>query len=140
MSELTANAELIKVLQAIERNTKEIANWLQIAYGAELKKRLDILLDDERKRLAYHYSTEENSSRVVAQLSGVSDASVRTWWREWAELGLVELASIPGRFKRRYDLARLGIEIAAAQRQQTGEPTPVRRRRGDPSVTPSSVE
>jgi len=99
----------IDTLVQIEANTRQIANWLQIAYGSELRRRMQGILSDKRKTMVYESSVEQNSSRVISQLAGVSDRTVREWWREWANLELVEPAAVPGRFRKKFSLDELGL-------------------------------
>ena len=118
-----AEESVIDLLTKIEANTRGIANWLQIAYGAELRRRLQAILSDKRRRLVYESSVDENSSRTVSQLAGVSDRTVREWWREWSDMELVEPASVPGRFRKKFSLAELGVEAAAGREAATREDT-----------------
>ena len=111
MSGEAGDSRAIELLEEISANTREIAGWLQFAYGFELKKKVQLLLDDPRKLVAYESSTDENSSRAVAQAAGVSDKTVRDWWREWLSQDIVEPGSVEGRFRRRFSLGRLGIQV-----------------------------
>lgn len=115
MSGEAGDSRAIELLEEISANTREIAGWLQIAYGSELKKKVELLLDDPRKLVAYESSTDENSSRAVAQAAGVSDRTVRDWWREWLKQDIVEPGSVEGRFRRRFSLGRLGIQVPPAR-------------------------
>jgi transposase-like protein len=98
-----ARGEVIELLQAIADNTREIADLLEIAYGAELKRRLAPVLSDRKRTEVYSLSTGELSTRQIAQRVGVSDKTVRDWWRDWAAAGLMKGGAVEGRFVRRYD-------------------------------------
>ena len=110
-----SDAAVEQLLRRIEANTKEIAEWLQLAYGDLLRERLERVLSDGKRRLAYQTSTGD-SSRAVAAVAKVSDRSIREWWKEWADLGLVEETPVEGRFRRKFDLRRLGV--GASRRNQ----------------------
>ncbi len=101
----------VELLEVIATNTREIATWLQIAYGAQLKAKLETLLDDPRKLIAYEYSDGESSTRAVGQRAGVSDKAIRDWWREWMEHDVVEPTSVEGRYRRRFSLRRFGMAV-----------------------------
>lgn len=124
MNETVDRPRTVELLEAIAANTREIATWLQIAYGAQLKEKLEVLLDDARKLIAYEYSDGENSSRAVAQAAGASDRAIRDWWREWMEQDIVEPSPVEGRFRRRFSLRKFGIEVpgtASLQRSGSGK-------------------
>ena len=122
MNDTSDESRTVQLLEAIATNTREIATWLQIAYGAQLKEKLETLLDDPRKLIAYEYSDGENSTRSVAQTAGVSDKGIRSWWREWMEHDIVEPASVEGRFRRRFSLRKFGIELPATAPSQRSGP------------------
>ena len=111
MNEGKDNSRTVELLEAIVANTREIATWLQMAYGAQLKEKLETLLDDPRKLIAYEYSDGESSTRAVGQRAGVSEKAIRDWWRQWMEHDVVEPTSVGGRYRRRFSLRRFGIAV-----------------------------
>jgi len=115
MSGEVGDSRAIELLEEISANTREIVSWLRVAYGSQLKEKVQVLLDDPRKLVAYESSTDENSSRAVAQVAGVSARTVRDWWKEWSEQEIVEPGSVEGRFRRRFSLRRLGIQVPPAR-------------------------
>jgi len=119
MSGEEGDSRAIELLEEISANTREIASWLQVAYGSQFKEKVQVLLDDPRKLVAYEFSTGENTTRGVAQVAGVSDKTIRDWWREWLEEGIVEPGPVEGRFRRRFSLERLGIQVPAVRQEQT---------------------
>ena len=115
MNDTSDESRTVELLEAIATNTREIATWLRVAYGAELKEKLEALLDDPRKVIAYEYSDGENSSRAVAHAAGVSGKTIRDWWREWMEEGIVEPSSVEGRFRRHFSLRLFGVDVPSAE-------------------------
>lgn len=101
----------IELLESIAANTREIATWVSVAYGAQMREKLENVLNDPRKRLAYECSNGESSTRAVAQAAGVSDRAIRDWWREWMQQDIVEPANIEGRFRKRFSLRKLGVDV-----------------------------
>lgn len=108
------NEEGTRLLQEIASNTRDIVTWLQVAHGSALKEKIEALLDSGSKRIVYQYSDGQHSTRALAELAGVGDKAVRGWWREWAAHDVVEVSDVEGRFKRKFDLARVGIEVPRA--------------------------
>lgn len=101
--------EIADLLRIIAQNTRDVADLLEVAYGPQLRRILAPVLSDSRKRAVYEASTGELSSREVAQKAGVSDKTVRDWWREWFKAGLLRPAGVEGRFIKKYDLDRLAL-------------------------------
>lgn len=104
-----AQSEMVALLRAVERNTRDIADLLEVAYGAQLRGILQPVLTDERKRIAYEATDGELSSRDVGRAAGVSDKTIRDWWRDWFRSGLLRRAETEGRFVKKYDLERLSL-------------------------------
>ena len=100
-----------ELLEAIERNTRAIVGLLELAYAEQIRAKLESVVSDPKKVAAYQSSLKENSSRQVATLAGASDKSVRDWWKEWSDLGLVEETTTAGRFQRKFDLRRYGVSV-----------------------------
>ena len=103
------DSETIALLRAIRENTREIADLLEVGHGAELRRRLASRLTDERKRSVYQQSIDDISARDLAKAAGVSDKTVRDWWKEWFRAGLLRPAATEGRYQRKYDLDRLAL-------------------------------
>lgn len=109
------NTEVTNLLRAIAQNTRDIADLLEVAYGPQLRRLLLPVVSDPRKRAVYEASTGQLSSREVASRASVSDKTVRDWWRDWYRAGLLRPSDLPGRFSRKYDLARLSLGEEAEQ-------------------------
>ena len=112
MTQRDAEQQSVELLRDIAANTRDISLWLRLAYGAELKQKLERLLDSPRKRVVYEHSDGDRSTRALAALGGVGDKTIREWWREWFEQDIVEPADVEGRFRRLFSLRKLGIQVA----------------------------
>lgn len=100
---------MLALLRAIDRNTRDIADLLEVGYGPQLRRILSPVISDPRKRAVYEGSNGLMSSREIAQAAGVSDKTVRDWWKEWYKEGLLRPAELEGRYVRKYDLTRLSL-------------------------------
>jgi len=96
-----------KIIELLE----ELAKWKRLE-GAQLAKRiLRDILSKNTEKLVYQYS-DGRGSRDVATLAGVSDFSVRNYWKKWSTEGIViSSKKFKGRFERVFSLEDFGIEI-----------------------------
>jgi hypothetical protein len=108
----------------VEELLSEILKWIRFAGVKEMKAALTSALDTNEKILAYHLSDGKNGSVAIANQSGVSDFTVRTYWKQWSKIGIVEAIKVgPGdRYKKSFDLEDFGIEIPQAKRASEREP------------------
>jgi len=92
---------------------REIVKWLRFTGMKEVKTVLTSALDADQKKLIYHLSDGNKGSVEIAQQSGVSDFTVRNYWRQWSKLGIVEAMKVRrgDRYKKTFDLEDFGIEI-----------------------------
>lgn len=104
MSEINDTKRIIELLE-------ESIKWQRLE-GAQLaKKILRDLLSKDADKLVYQYS-DGKGSKEVAALAGVSDFTVRNYWKKWNMEGLV----IPsqkhkGRYERVFSLEDFGMEV-----------------------------
>ncbi len=105
-------ARIVQLLESIDGNTRDIATWLSVAHGAQMREMLENVLDDPRKRLAYEYSDGDRSTRAVAEAADVSAKTIRDWWKEWVQTDIVEQTELEGRFRKRFSLRKLGIDVS----------------------------
>jgi len=91
---------------------REIVKWLRFAGMKEVKTVLTSALDTEQKKLVYHLSDGGKSSLDIAQQSGVSDFTVRNYWKQWSKLGIVEAIKVGrgDRYVKTFDLEDFGID------------------------------
>jgi hypothetical protein len=108
------------------RLLREILKWTRFAGMKEVKAVLTSALDSEKKKIAYHASDGEKSTRDVASVAGFgSKTTVADLWKVWKKLGLGETSTTMGggdRFKRAFDLEEFGIEIPAVQQPLQQQP------------------
>ena len=97
----------LELLQAIEQNTRVIAQLLSLSVGRDVGDPIRTVLDTEQKRIAYSICDGETSAREIARVVGISHPTVGRWWLEWKNLGLVEMHG--KRAKAILDLELLGL-------------------------------
>lgn len=104
---------------------REMTKWLRFLGMKEVKAVLKDALNDEKKVSAYHHSDGKNTSTTVSQLSGISQQTVSSLWKDWLSLGLGEAISASGgsRFKKSFDLKMFGINVPEVKNSaQKAEP------------------
>ena len=96
---------------------EEMAKWNRFE-GAQLaKKILRDLLTNDAEKLVYQHS-DGKGSRDIASLAGVSDFSVRAYWKKWNVEGLVVPSKKQkGRYEKVFSLEDFGIEIPPFKKQ-----------------------
>jgi len=112
MSEVTDAKKIIELLE-------ELVKWKRFE-GAQLaKKILRDLFSKDVEKLVYQYS-DGRGSKDISVLAGVSDFSVRSYWKKWNTEGLVVPSQkFKGRYEKIFSLEDFGIEIPL-----TKEPSP----------------
>lgn len=110
MSEMSDTKRIIDLLE-------ESLKWQRFE-GAQLaKKTLRDLLAKDVDKLVYHHSNGKGS-KEVATLAGVSDFTVRSYWKKWSIEGLVVPSQkFKGRYERVFALEDFGIEIPVLKGQ-----------------------
>lgn len=108
----------------VEELLSEILKWIRFAGAKEVKAVLTSALDTDEKILAYHLSDGKNGSVAIANQSGVSDSTVRTYWKQWSKIGIVEAIKVgPGdRYKKSFDLEDFGIKTPQAKQASEHKP------------------
>ena len=101
-----------KIIELLE----ELVKWKRFEGSQLAKKALRELLSKDAEKLVYQYS-DGKGSKEIAALSGVSDFSVRNYWKKWNMEGLV----IPsekhkGRYEHVFSLEEFGIEIPSSKK------------------------
>lgn len=111
MSEMNDTKRIIELLE-------ESLKWQRFE-GAQLaKKILKDLLSKDVDKLIYHYS-DGKGSKDIAVLAGVSDFTVRSYWKKWNVEGLVVPSNkFKGRYERVFSLEDFGIEVPQTKTTQ----------------------
>jgi hypothetical protein len=102
-----------KSASRIELLLEEILKWTRFAGAKGVKDTLDSALNSEQKRIVYHFSDGKNGSAEIGRIAGVSDWTVRSYWKTWARQGIMEVLKGAGgdRYRKSFDLEELGIGI-----------------------------
>jgi DNA-binding MarR family transcriptional regulator len=114
-------ARLFRTLDELQRLAKVQTELLRVLVHHKYEKAVSSILRSKRERLVYEYSDGSRASRDVAEMAGVSQATVKRWWKDWADKGLGKRSRrVQGgkRFEASYTL----LELALALLQ--GEVTP----------------
>lgn len=97
----------------VEELLSEILKWIRFSGAKEVKTVLTSSLDTDQKKLVYYLSDGRNGSVEIANQSGVSDFTVRNYWKQWSKLGIVEAMKVGrgDRYKKSFDLEDFGIDV-----------------------------
>jgi len=88
-----------------------IANWSRFSGIQAAREVLTQTMQHDSEKLAYHYS-DGRASREIAKLSGLSDFTIRSYWKKWNSMGLVfPSTKFKGRYERAFSLDEFGIEL-----------------------------
>ena len=98
---------------------REILKWTKFQGMERVKRIQKTALDNDIKKIIYEAS-DGKSSYEIARIAGVSDQTVRNYWKEWAVLGLTEIhPEYKKRYRKFFSLIELGI--VAPENQTTNE-------------------
>jgi len=95
------------------RLLREILKWTRFSGMQGVKDALNKMLDSEQKRLIYYLSDGKKGSAEIGKAAGVSDWTVRNYWKNWARNGLVEAikAGAGDRYRHSFEVEDFGIEV-----------------------------
>lgn len=101
---MSENQRIIELLE-------ELVKWKRFE-GAQLaKKTLRELFAKDAEKIVYQHS-DGKTSREIAEIAGVSDFSVRNYWKKWNIEGLVVPSNkFKGRYERVFSLEDFGIDV-----------------------------
>lgn len=101
-----------RILELLE----ELVKWKRFEGSQLAKKTLKEIFTKDSEKLVYQFSNGE-TSKDIADISGVSDFSVRNYWKKWSVEGLVVPSDKhKGRYERVFSLEDFGIEIPATKK------------------------
>jgi hypothetical protein len=93
----------------------EIAKWSRLGGIQIAREVISSTLQNDAEKLAYQYS-DGRASRDVARIAGLSDFTIRTYWKKWNLAGLVSHSDkFKGRYERVFSLENFGIELPATK-------------------------
>ena len=105
---MSENQRMIELLE-------ELVKWKRFEGSQLAKKILRDILSKDAEKIVYQQS-DGKTSREIAALAGVSDFSVRNYWKRWNVEGLVIPSNkFKGRYERVFSLEDFGIEVPATK-------------------------
>jgi Fic family protein len=98
-------------IEEVKNILLDILKWVKFAGLDNASKVIRRVLDTKQKRLIYNLSDGENTSQEIAKISGVSDYTVRNYWKSWNTHGIVDPLSVRGgtRYKKTFELEQFGL-------------------------------
>lgn len=102
---------LLAELLSVQR---ELLTWTRFEGMQKLKIVLEMLLKTDKERKIYELSTGEYTSTQIGKAVGVTDQTVRNYWKKWARAGVVKASEKIGKgFAHLCSLEDLSIEAPA---------------------------
>lgn len=101
------NGQIIELL-------KELVKWTKFQAWSKVKEVLYNVLNDDIKKLIYHFSDGKSSSRKIAEKVSFVHSTIVNYWNDWAKSNIVEPIPVKGggiRYKKMFNLEDFGIEI-----------------------------
>lgn len=92
---------------------EEILKWIKFSGAKGVKDALVSALNSDQKRLIYDLSDGKESSAEIGKQAGVSDWTVRSYWKAWARQGIMEAVKFGtgDRYKKSFDLEDFGLSV-----------------------------
>lgn len=98
--------------ELLELNRQQLSMLRFLAFD-QLREVIEKHLTKDSHKIIFEHSTGA-STRKIANLAGVSHATVASLWDKWGSLGIVvEDPDQPGRYNRICSLSQIGIEVPA---------------------------
>lgn len=102
---------LLAELLSVQR---ELLTWTRFEGMQKLKPVLESLLKTDQAKKVYELSTGEYTSVQIGKAVGVTDQTVRNYWKKWTRAGVVKVSGRTGKgFTHVCSLEDLGIEVPA---------------------------
>ena len=91
----------------------EVLRWTRLQGVQNARAVLTTALKTDTDKIIYHLSDGRPSGQI-ARVCGVTEVSVRNYWRRWFTLGITQPShKYKGRFERSFSLEDLGIKVPA---------------------------
>lgn len=116
--------------EQIQNTLNEILKWIRVVAAKQAKETLEVMLNNDEKKLIYHLSNGKNRIRDIIDIlkrekyaEKKSTATISKLWKEWAAMGLGEYIPTKGgdRFRRSFDLDIFGIPIPKYKEPSTND-------------------
>ena len=89
----------------------EILRWTRLQGVQNARAVLTTALKTDTDKIIYHLSDGRPSGQI-AKVCGLTEMSVRNYWRRWFTLGITQPSKkYKGRFERSFSLEDLGIKV-----------------------------
>ena len=91
----------------------EILRWTRLQGVQNARAVLTTALKTDTDKIIYHLSDGRPSGQI-AKVCGLTEMSIRNYWRRWFTLGITQPSKkYKGRFERSFSLEDLGIKVPA---------------------------
>ncbi len=104
--------DLLAEILSVQR---EILIWGRFEGMQRLKPVLESLLKTDQEKRVYELSIGEYTSPQIGKAVGVTDQTVRNYWKKWARAGVVRPSEKAGKgFTHLCSLEDLGVHVPTA--------------------------
>ncbi|MFH1326659.1 MAG: hypothetical protein ABIH59_00850 [archaeon] len=95
------------------RVLKEILKWIKITGMRDVKQILESTLDNDEKKVIYHYSDGSRGILNFQDVSNLGKTSIARYWKQWSQIGIVDMVNVKGGFRavKNFNLEDFGICI-----------------------------
>jgi DNA-binding CsgD family transcriptional regulator len=109
LTETVSTDKQDKIIELLD----EILRWTRLQGVQNARAVLTTALKTDTDKIIYHLSDGRPSGQI-ARVCGVTEVSVRNYWRRWFTLGITQPShKYKGRFERSFSLEDLGIKVPA---------------------------
>ncbi len=108
------NSNNYEILGLIAEALNEIKQWSRLIGFPAAKVALETALNTEEKKIVYHLSNGNRSTKEIASLSGVNIRYVSEWGQSWEAIGILmqsKSTTVKGRRQKLFELSDFGIPI-----------------------------
>jgi hypothetical protein len=103
---------------------REILKWVRFASSNQVKGVLESTLNSDKKRVVYHLSDGNSTSRAIGEQADVDFRTISEWWKEWTLIGLGDGVTVSGgtRFRRSFDIKMYGMTVPSVKPKGNAAP------------------